>query len=331
MKTVKFELPPRLRNGAGELRKVGVEVEFGGLSVEESCGLVVQIFGGAVEVTNRFSSVVRGARLGDWKVEIDSKLLTQRAYGDVLTRVGAGEWLTGALEDMLETVARIWIPTEIASPPIEITHLGRTEALRVALARRLAKGTGASPLYMFGLQFNPEVPTLDAPTITRTLQAFLALFDWLVESTDIDFTRRLSSFVDPYPQEYRALVLSPSYAPDMERLIDDYLTWNLTRNRALDLLPVFCHLAPATVLARVEEPHKVRARPTFHYRLPDSRVDRTDWSFALEWNRWVVVERLAEDPARLRALCHEVLAQPDRTAAVAAGAEVAAKQGQAAS
>lgn len=331
MKTVKFELPPRLRNGAGELRTVGIEVEFGGLSVDEACDLVVQVFGGAVEVTSRFSSVVRGARLGDWQVEIDSKLLTQQGYRDALTRVGASEWLTGALEDMIETVARIWIPTEIATPPIGITHLRRTEALRVALARRHAKGTGASPLYMFGLHLNPEIPTLDAPTITRYLQAFLALFDWLVKSADIDFTRRLSSFVDPYPQKYRALVLSPSYAPDMERLIDDYLTWNPTRNRALDLLPAFCHIAPDTVLARVEAPHMVNARPTFHYRLPDSHVDRADWSFALEWNRWVVVERLAEDPARLRALCDEVLAQPDSTAAAAAGTEVAVKQGQSAS
>ena len=39
----------------------------------------------------------------------------------------------------------------------------------------------------------------------------------------------------------------------------------------------------------------VKGRPTYHLRLPDCRIDEADWSLALEWNRWVWVERIAED------------------------------------
>ena len=37
------------------------------------------------------------------------------------------------------------------------------------------------------------------------------------------------------------------------------------------------------------------ARPTFHYRLPNCRVDEPDWRIAHEWNAWVTVEALAAD------------------------------------
>ena len=37
------------------------------------------------------------------------------------------------------------------------------------------------------------------------------------------------------------------------------------------------------------------ARPAYHFRLADSRVDEPDWTLAFEWNRWVLVERVADD------------------------------------
>jgi hypothetical protein len=45
---------------------------------------------------------------------------------------------------------------------------------------------------------------------------------------------------------------------------------------------------------------KIKSRPTFHYRLPNSRVDEPQWGGVVEdWNRWVQVERLAFDQRRL--------------------------------
>ena len=73
----------------------------------------------------------------------------------------------------------------------------------------------------------------------------------------------------------------------------------LTRDRELDLLPLFAHLVPDQVYATVSET-LVKPRPTFHYRLPNSRVDDAAWGGVIEeWNRWVAVERLAADAPRL--------------------------------
>ena len=48
-------------------------------------------------------------------------------------------------------------------------------------------------------------------------------------------------------------------------------------------------------LRRTVNDERVKARPTFHYRLPDCRVNEPGWSVADAWNRWVYVESLAAD------------------------------------
>jgi hypothetical protein len=46
----------------------------------------------------------------------------------------------------------------------------------------------------------------------------------------------------------------------------------------------------------------VKPRPTWHWRLPDSRVGAPGWSILPAWERWVEVERLASDPWALTEL-----------------------------
>ena len=99
---------------------------------------------------------------------------------------------------------------------------------------------------------------------------------------------------------------------ELERLIDDYLRHNPTRNRALDLLPVLAHLDRDRVLSQAEGKHLVKPRPAFHYRLPNCMVDEADWTLASEWNRWVMVERLAGDPERLGRMSRRYLADESR-------------------
>jgi hypothetical protein len=67
-------------------------------------------------------------------------------------------------------------------------------------------------------------------------------------------------------------------------------------------LPLFTHLDENRVRARVQD-ERVKPRPTLHYRLPNSEIDRTDWDIALPWGEWLFVERLAADPPRLERLC----------------------------
>jgi hypothetical protein len=85
--------------------------------------------------------------------------------------------------------------------------------------------------------------------------------------------------------------------------MENYLQHNPTRNRALDLLPLFAHL-DAPLLARYVEDSRIKKRPTLHYRLPDCDVDNPQWNFSSVWNDWVILDDIAnnsEDLAQLRA------------------------------
>lgn len=84
--------------------------------------------------------------------------------------------------------------------------------------------------------------------IVRFLKAFLCLYDWLETRADINFKRKISSYVDPFPRAYVFKVIASDYWPNQEQLIDDYLRYNSTRNRALDRLLLFRVLDESRVL-----------------------------------------------------------------------------------
>jgi hypothetical protein len=302
-----FVAPPRLRAADGQPRRVGIEIEFAGLDVDEAAALVVELYGGTVESDGRFARLVKRTRLGDFRVELDSTPLKRARYREVLTKMGVSTRVREIVDDALESIARQWIPNEIVAPPITLNLLPQIELLRNALFSSHAHGTKKSILYAFGFQLNPEVPSLDAQSLAAHLQSFILLYDWVVDVSKIDLTRKFSSFIDPYPDEYRHLVLEEDYEPDIDRLVDDYLRWNPTRNRPLDMLPAFALLRPEKVFAASREPDQINPRPTFHYRLPNCLVDDPDWSFSTEWNRWVEVERLAANLPLRRRLSREYL------------------------
>ncbi|MFW5824698.1 MAG: amidoligase family protein, partial [Marinobacter sp.] len=89
--------------------------------------------------------------------------------------------------------------------------------------------------------------------------------------------------------------------PDVEGLMRDYLEENPTRNRAMDLLPLFAHINPELVADYVADP-RIKARPTLHYRLPDCDIDNPQWHFSTVWNDWVVLEQIVASPAHQREL-----------------------------
>jgi hypothetical protein len=190
------------------------------------------------------------------------------------------------------------VPCEIVCPPIPWDKCHALDGLVAELRRLGAAGTREGLFYAFGAQLNPELPRLDVETILSTVRAFVLLRDWLRFEIDVDVVRRMAFFESPFPNGYCAQVLDPDYAPDLAGFIDDYLESNATRDRELDLLPLLCHLDEDRVRAALPD-EKINPRPTWHYRLPNSEVERSDWSIGLEWDRWVRVERLAADPDRL--------------------------------
>ncbi|MBT8447711.1 MAG: amidoligase family protein, partial [Gammaproteobacteria bacterium] len=171
-----------------------------------------------------------------------------------------------------------------------------------ALHRAGARGTGEHFAYAFGMHLNPEMPALDGATVTRYMKAYACLYDWLVMRSSLDTTRQLTPYIEPFRAAYTALLVNPAYQPDLQQLIDDYLEHNPTRNRALDMLPLFAHLDEARVRAVVDDP-RINPRPTLHYRLPNCEIERADWSFSHAWLDWLQVEHLADDGERLNEIC----------------------------
>ena len=134
----------------------------------------------------------------------------------------------------------------------------------------------------------------------------MLLSDWLRGEIDVDPTRKLLPHTHPFPAAYLRKILDADYAPELDALIRDYVSLNPTRNRELDMLPLFAHLAPDTLDKFIED-DRIKARPTFHYRLPNTELSDPDWRIVDEWNRWVAVEKLAADNAARRRMADKRL------------------------
>ena len=302
MKKTGLLQPPSSKNDSGQERAVGIEIEFGELPLTKASNLVQQFLeqrGMTIEQTakGRYENLLKGDPAGDWMIEFDYVYLK---------KVGREErhddWRDTA-EKGLAWVAEAVVPVEIVSPPLPLSQLPAIEALLQKLREAGAKGSSDSIAYAFGMQLNPELPELDAATILAHLQSFLCLYEWLHQQTDPDISRRMSNYIDPFPKEYLSLVLSADYAPSLTELIRDYLEFNPTRNRALDMLPLFRHLNEELVLEYIADASLIKARPTFHYRLPGCELHQTDWGLFAVWNPWVRVEQLASRPHLLAAAC----------------------------
>ncbi|BBI60126.1 hypothetical protein HSBAA_14320 [Vreelandella sulfidaeris] len=140
------------------------------------------------------------------------------------------------------------VPTEIVCPPVPWNELEDLDALFEALREHGAKGTDASLMYGFGLHLNPEVESFDADYLLAMLRAYLLLAGWLRDEIKVDITREMLPHANPFHKAYALKVLDSRYAPDLDTLIDDYLHYNPTRNRELDMLPLLPICVPTIVM-----------------------------------------------------------------------------------
>ncbi|MFN2300289.1 MAG: amidoligase family protein [Gammaproteobacteria bacterium] len=298
-------------NGAdGAPRRIGVEIEMNGLPLDALAELVANALDLTVEETGRYERALHGDSAGDWQVEVDFQLLKELGR-EVRDEDTFADDLRSTAEEALKRLAEPLVPLELVSPPLPMERLSDIRRLIPLLRDAGAKGTSENLTNAFGMQFNPEIPAADSDTLLAYLKAFLCLQDWLFKRADIDVARRATSYVDPFPSEYVRAVVAVDYWPDRDRMIDDYLTANPTRNRALDLMPLFLHLDEQRVRAATDDP-LIKARPTFHYRLPNSDIGRPGWGMELAWNDWLEVERLAADRDRLDACCRAYTAFLDQ-------------------
>ena len=312
--STQFRELPWTRAQDGRPRRVGVEIEMAGVDLETMALAVQQEFGGTLDRIDAFVTVVRDATFGDFQIELDARVLKDREYRRHLRQLGIELDPDDheRLERWLAETAGKLVPHEIVAPPIPLDALERMDRVRKALQQQGARGTQWSLLYAFGLQLNIEAHRLDADWITPILRAFVLLYEALVQAGNIDLSRQLSPYIRPFPGSYVRRVLQADYAPDVTELIDDYLEHNPTRNRPLDLLPLFAHIDRDRVMAAPVEHDLIKARPAFHYRLPNCEIDDPDWTLARPFNGWASVEHLAANAERLSAEAEEYLARPSQ-------------------
>lgn len=281
-------------------RNVGFEIEYAGLPLARAAELVQSHFGGKIEERDSFAIEVNDTQLGDFLLELDAIPLQKLA--EKTRKLEAEKEPADFFDDMsirlgqtLTEAGAKFAPLEIVAPPILISDISKLQALCDAMRENGAEDTKGSFYYAFGLHINPEAVSLEVDSIVRHMQSFLLLAPWLKQLHQVDITRRLTSFIDPFPRSYHQLLLANDYSPDLNQFIQDYHAHNPTRSRALDMLPLLAHLDKKRMRELYGADEKINPRPTYHYRLPNSELADPNWTLQKEFDRWLQVERLVQD------------------------------------
>lgn len=285
------EIPelPRPETDEGTPRRVGIEVELGGLTESAVADVIAGIVGGTVRAAGQYEWTVSGSEIGDIEVLLDTAL---RDKAD------------GALARMGLDLGRAVIPVEFVTEPVLPREIAKVDEICRALAARGAFGTRDGVALGFGVHLNVALADTGVDTLRRTILGFALVEDLLRDRMDIDPSRRLMPFVDPYAPRLLDLFCAPEARTwSRDALIAAYLSEAPSRNHALDALPILKWIDADRVVAAVPAMSSKSARPAWHYRLPDCRIDDPDWSLVQEWARWVWIERLAGNDAVIDALC----------------------------
>lgn len=294
----------------GKERKLGVEIEFAGLDINQIAEILTSEIGGKATFRSKFECVISGSALGEFgdvKIELDAALLKGGKLPKYLNMIGIEkEKYTDSIEDFLSKAAMEVVPMEVVTPPVPLSQIVLVEQIREVLRINAAKGTSSSVFHAFGLHLNPEVPSLEAVELRDFLRAYIIMHNWLLDKMDIDKTRRVTPFITPFPKDYARHILHSGYHPDIKTLIDDYLQFNPTRNRPLDMLPLFTFIDKERVTSKITD-GLTTSRPTFHYRLPNCDISNPEWTITREWNYWVTIERVAHSKDKLEKLSMEYL------------------------
>jgi len=196
-----LQMPPWRKNAKGDDRRVGVELEMNGLTLDRLTELAAQQLDLSVAQKGRYERTLTGDPAGDWGVEMDFDLLKKMGREHRDKDTFAGE-LGDSAEEILKWLAETVVPLELVGPPLPLARLHEIEGLIEALRAEGAKGTSDRWLNAFGMQFNPEVPSEEPEVIVAYLKAFACLFDWLWERADINLSRQVTNYIDPFPTAY---------------------------------------------------------------------------------------------------------------------------------
>ncbi|MGR3512015.1 MAG: amidoligase family protein [Paracoccaceae bacterium] len=283
---------PQTRTEAVLHRKIGVEIEFSGLTEDETANILQKRFGGHVGSHDAHRITLEGTDIGKVKIELDTAL---RKLSD------------SRLVDLGLSLSRAVVPVEIVTQPLDGNQLERLDRVCDDLRDAGAHSTADGILLGFGVHLNFEIVAYQAAHTTRTILAFGLLEDWLRSTMQIDRTRRILPFIAPWPRDYVAAIACDRSDLAFDSVRTLYARHVNSRNHGLDLLPIFKAADEQAFEQLFPDQETIKGRPAFHFRLPDSRIDEPAWSLRQEYVNWCRIERFAEDPDRLDQLAKAFL------------------------
>lgn len=293
---------PAVPSAVASDRLIGVEIEFSGLPEDRVAYNVAAWLGGTVCQTGEHRFAIETAGHGDWAVELDT------AWTHQIHEAG----------DLAASVARTIVPVEIVTAPIAEAELSLLQKMLGRLAQLGAKGSRESLVGAYGIHFNPSESDPET-RVVPTMRAYAALEPWLREVSDLDLMRKLLPFIAPWPKPLvRELLKDGAKDLSLSEAMELYLTHVHSRNHGLDMLPLFRHVDGERVDRLMPKDHGIGARPTYHFRLPECRLDEPGWSLMTEWAKWWLVETVAAAPGFLDHLTRSVRDAEDPVEAAAA-------------
>lgn len=305
MDEIKFHNIP-LSNHQNQPRHVGFELEYVNFSLNDSVQLLQTLFSGNIIKEHDLSYVLAGTAVGNFQVKLDTETLKYLAkISFERTDQNKFDFHGFAKNVLFRTLCRL-IPAEITTPPLLFSQIDMANKIVRALQKTTAEDTHQGILNAFGLHINVELPSKDASDILRYMKAYCLLSDWLQQISNVTRRRKLSLYIQDYDDDYIKLILSADYAPTLNELIIDYIVYNPSRNYGLDMLPIFNYLNEPLVRSLLPSEY-IATRPAFHYRLPNSNFSVPQWSVSAEWDRWLFIEKVANQPALLEKMAKHYL------------------------
>lgn len=269
--------------------RIGVELEFAGITEAEAAETLSKATGGTARQT--------GAR--SWEVETDlfgtCDIYIDTTFDEAVARVAGSPGI-----EALRSV----VPVELVTEPFEIRHLPELDRVVGCLRDAGAQGTRDGLFLGFGTHLNIEADAEDATSVARHLAAYALLEEYLRQRNPIDLSRRVLPFVAPYPDKMVDALAEgvPDFDGSMDGLIAFYLDHAPSRDHGLDLLPLLATQDEDRVRNAAEGLSEIKARPAYHFRLPDCRIDEADWSILQAWDDWCLVQTVALDATLLERL-----------------------------
>lgn len=304
-----FKEPIYKKNYKNEIRHVGFELEFANIELKKILDVLQKEFGFEIKKVNNYFYVLE-SQYGEFILELDFELLTQQK---ILKNSKELEKITGIsikkknidkLEDFIGKLSQDIVPYEISTPPLPFNNIDLVDKMVSVLSQNNAKGTAFKIHYAFGLHINVEVISLEVESLLSYMRAYVILQDFINKDAKINIARKITPFIDNFKSDYIEHILDANYTPSMNQFIEDYLKFNSTRNRSLDMLPILCFIDERKVRDILPD-EKIKPRPAFHYRLSNSNIGEDNWKVSDEWNRWILVENLANDTNSINELSKE--------------------------